>query len=77
MTSYAGSEPREEKNQPMKEERPPRIVFVKLQCEPEARRIPATHAVEEFGGRVLVVYDGKKVVARFNEGIENWWTEEP
>ena len=53
-----------------------KVVFVKLQDEREPRRIPATHAEEQHGGSALIVYDGKEVVARFTEGIQNWWTEE-
>ncbi|MBZ5504185.1 MAG: hypothetical protein LAO78_01745 [Acidobacteriia bacterium] len=55
---------------------PAKVVLVKLLGEQDARRIPATHAVEQHGGIGLVVYDGSAIVARFKDGIESWWTEE-
>jgi hypothetical protein len=55
---------------------PARVVFVKLKHEPDPKRIPATHAEEQHGGSGLIVYDGKEVVARFKDGVDNWWTEE-
>jgi len=60
----------------VKDKPPAKLVFVKLQYERDPRRIPATHAEEQHGGMGLIVYDGKEVVARFKDGIENWWTEE-
>lgn len=53
-----------------------KVVFVKLEYENQPRRIPATHAVEEHGSGSLIVYDGKEIVARFVDGVRNWWTEE-
>lgn len=55
---------------------PAKIIFVKLEYENTPRRIPATHAVEEHGRGSLIVYDGKEIVARFTDGVRNWWTEE-
>jgi len=55
---------------------PAKAIFVKLVNEQKPRRIPATHAEEQHGGIGLVIYDGKEIVARFKEGVENWWTEE-
>lgn len=60
----------------MKQKVPSKIVFVKLRFESEPRRIPATHAEEKPVLGSLVVYEGEKIVARFNDGVENWWTED-
>lgn len=54
---------------------PSKVVYVHIEYENAPRRIPATHAVEEHRG-ALTVYKGKEIVARFTEGVKNWWTEE-
>jgi hypothetical protein len=60
----------------MKHKIPAKVVYVRLEYENTPRRIPATHAIEEHGRGSLIVYDGKEVVARFTDGVRNWWTEE-
>ena len=60
----------------MKDRVPAKVIYVKLEYEEKPRRIPATHAEEKHGGTGLIVYDGKEIVARFTDGVRNWWTEE-
>ena len=60
----------------MKHKAPAKVVYVKLEHEDKPRRIPATHAVEEHGRGSLIVYNDQEIVARFVDGVRNWWTEE-
>jgi len=50
------------------------VFRVKIQYEDDIKRIEGTRAVEFNDGR-LVIFDGDKVVARFNERIERWWKD--
>jgi hypothetical protein len=47
---------------------------VKVEYEDEIKKIEGTAAVEDAVGR-LVIVDGEKVIARFNDKVERWWRE--
>jgi len=47
---------------------------VKVKYEDDIKRIEGTAAVEDAIGR-LVIFDGDKPVARFDEKVERWWKE--
>jgi hypothetical protein len=47
---------------------------VKITYEEEIKKIEGTAAVEDARGRLLI-FDGEKVVARFDEKVERWWRE--
>jgi hypothetical protein len=47
---------------------------VKIQYEDDIKRIEGTRAQEYNDGR-LVIFDGDRVVARFNEKVERWWKD--
>jgi hypothetical protein len=51
-----------------------KLFCVKLRYEDEIKEIAGTRADEIVPGS-LVVYDGHKVIARFDDGVERWWTE--
>ncbi len=52
-----------------------RAIFgVKVKYEDDIKKIEGTAVVEEAIGR-LVIFDGDRVVARFDEKIERWWKE--
>jgi len=54
-----------------------KAILVKLKYDDQIKRIQGTAAREEQGPGSLVVYDGLDLVARFIEGVENWWIEGP
>jgi hypothetical protein len=54
---------------------PSKVIYVHIEYEDAPRKIPGTHAKEEYRG-ALTVYSGEEVVARFTERVKNWWTEE-
>jgi hypothetical protein len=47
---------------------------VKVKYEDDIKKIEGTAAVEDASGR-LVIVDGDKVAARFDEKVERWWKE--
>jgi len=50
---------------------------VKVRYDDEAKEVEGTAAVLDTAGR-LVIFDGDKVVARFDdEKVERWWKEKP
>lgn len=51
-----------------------KVFFVKLRFEEGIKKIAGTHADEIVPGS-LVLYHDHKVVARFDDGVERWWTE--
>jgi len=54
-----------------------KAILVKLKYDDQIKRIHGTAAREEQGPGSLVVYDGLDLVARFIDGVENWWIEAP
>jgi hypothetical protein len=52
-----------------------KIFFVKLQYDDEIKRIEGVAAVEDAIGRLIVLDESGKVVAKFADRVENWWTE--
>lgn len=64
-------------SQPSPEQVETRKLFhVKLQYEDDIKEVEGTLAEEEFPGRVII-YDRSRVVARFDNGVERWWTDSP
>lgn len=51
-----------------------KLFCVKLRYEDEIKKIAGTRS-DEIAPGSLVVYDGHKVIARFDDGVERWWTE--
>jgi hypothetical protein len=52
------------------------VFGVKVKYEDDVKKIEGTAAVEDAQGR-LVIVDGERVVARFDERVERWWREFP
>ena len=62
---------------PLPEPKRKKAILVKLRYDDQIKRIQGTAAREEQGPGSLVVYDGLDLVARFMDGVENWWIEGP
>jgi hypothetical protein len=60
---------------PPSEHKYSKVIWVKLRYDDQPKRIQGTAAREEHGLGSLVVYDGLDPVARFIDGVENWWIE--
>jgi hypothetical protein len=51
-----------------------KLFSVKIEYDDSLKKIEGTAAIQEYPGR-LVILDGEREVARFNDKVENWWTE--
>ena len=59
------------------EQKPKKTIWVKVKYDDQPKGIQGTAAKEVQGPGSLVVYDGLDIVARFTDGVENWWIETP
>jgi len=52
----------------------PKLFFVKLKYDDEIKTVEGTSATEGANG--LIVFNGEKIVARFDDKVERWWTSD-